>query len=168
MKINTELCCKRYDFLTKKTQNYRYHNYCPGWQEFKSIHMAFYVNPSWACTRFRNNKQHVVLGQKRVSTRGRKRTLTDSERKMNRSKVSSKWGSVGPLEQTQGSATRPNSRSKWQRFCLIGKPSMFFPSFLNRFSYFMNLWWCLISFGRCYSIYVILHLATANYCQWIA
>jgi hypothetical protein len=28
---------------------------------------------------------------------------------------------------------------KWQRFCLIGKPSMFFPSFLNRFSYFMNL-----------------------------
>jgi hypothetical protein len=30
MKINTELCCKRYDFLTKKTQNYRYQNYCPG------------------------------------------------------------------------------------------------------------------------------------------
>jgi hypothetical protein len=33
----------------------------------------------------------VVLGQKRVSMRGRKRTLTDSERKMNRSEVSSKW-----------------------------------------------------------------------------
>ena len=98
---------------------------------------------------FRNNKQHVVLGQKIVSTRGRKRTLTDSERKMNRSEVSSKWGSVGPLEQTQGSATRPNSRSKWQRFCLIGKPSMFFPSFLNRFSYFLNLWWyIMIIFGR--------------------
>jgi hypothetical protein len=32
MKINTELCCKRYDFLTKKTQNYCYQNYCPGWQ----------------------------------------------------------------------------------------------------------------------------------------
>jgi hypothetical protein len=32
---------------------------------FKSIHMAFYVNLSWACTLFRNNKQHVVLGQKR-------------------------------------------------------------------------------------------------------
>jgi hypothetical protein len=30
MKINTELCGKRYDFLTKKTQNYRYRNYCPG------------------------------------------------------------------------------------------------------------------------------------------
>jgi hypothetical protein len=28
---------------------------------------------------------------------------------------------------------------KWHRFCLIGKPNMFFPSFLNRFSYFMNL-----------------------------
>jgi hypothetical protein len=27
--------------------------------------MAFYVSPSWACTLFRNNKQHVVLGQKR-------------------------------------------------------------------------------------------------------
>jgi hypothetical protein len=24
-----------------------------------SIHMTFYVNPSWACTLFRNNKQHV-------------------------------------------------------------------------------------------------------------
>ena len=31
---------------------------------FKSIHMAFYVNTSWACALFRNNKQHVVLGQK--------------------------------------------------------------------------------------------------------
>jgi hypothetical protein len=28
MKINTELCCKKYDFMTKKTQNYRYQNYC--------------------------------------------------------------------------------------------------------------------------------------------
>ena len=33
----------------------------------------------------------MVLGQKRVSTRGIKRTLTDSERKMNRSEVSFKW-----------------------------------------------------------------------------
>ena len=32
---------------------------------FKSIHMIFYVNTSWACALFRNNKQHVVLGQKR-------------------------------------------------------------------------------------------------------
>jgi hypothetical protein len=79
--------------------------------------------------------------KEQVSTRGRKRALTASERKMNRSEVSSKWGSVGPLEWTQGSDTRPNSHSKWQRFCLVGKPSMFFPSFLNRFSYFMNLWW---------------------------
>jgi hypothetical protein len=28
---------------------------------FKSIYMAFYLNPSWAFTLFRNNKQHVVL-----------------------------------------------------------------------------------------------------------
>jgi hypothetical protein len=34
-----------------------------------------------------------------------------------------------------------------QRFCLIGKPNMLFPSFLNRFSYYMNLWWCLWSFS---------------------
>ena len=32
---------------------------------FKSVHMAFYANTSWACALFRNNKQHVVLGQKR-------------------------------------------------------------------------------------------------------
>jgi hypothetical protein len=39
MKINTELCCKSNDFLTKKTQNYCYQNYCPGWQLiFKSKH----------------------------------------------------------------------------------------------------------------------------------
>jgi hypothetical protein len=30
---------------------------------FKSIHMAFYVNTSWACALFRNNKQHVVEGK---------------------------------------------------------------------------------------------------------
>jgi hypothetical protein len=53
MMINTDLWCKRYDFLTKKTQNYHYRNYCPGWQEFKSIHMAFYVNPSWACAHWK-------------------------------------------------------------------------------------------------------------------
>jgi hypothetical protein len=34
-----------------------------------SIHMTFYVNPSWACALFRNNKQHVVLGQKRKCQR---------------------------------------------------------------------------------------------------
>ena len=90
MKINTELCCKRYEFLTKKTQNYHYWNYCPD-NKNSNLFMTFYVNPSWACALFRNNKQHVVLGKKRVSTRGRKRTLTDSERKMNRSRVSSKW-----------------------------------------------------------------------------
>jgi hypothetical protein len=36
---------------------------------FKSIHMGFYVNTSWACALFRNNKQHVVLGQKRKCQR---------------------------------------------------------------------------------------------------
>ena len=93
---------------------------------FKSIHMAFNVNTSWACALFRNNKQHVVLGQKeKLSTRGRKRTLTDSEIKRNRSEVSSKWNKcriyVGDqldrcrwMERTQGSA--------W--LLLIGKPNL--------------------------------------------
>jgi hypothetical protein len=40
----------------------------------------FLLSGAWACTLFRNNKQHVVLGKKRVATRGRKRTLTDSEK----------------------------------------------------------------------------------------
>jgi hypothetical protein len=31
------------------------------------------------------------LGKEKVSTRGRKRILTDSERKLNRSEISSKW-----------------------------------------------------------------------------
>jgi hypothetical protein len=31
------------------------------------------------------------MSEEKVSTRGRKRTLTDSERKRNRSAVSSKW-----------------------------------------------------------------------------
>ena len=100
---------------------------------FKSIHMAFYVNTSWACTLFRNNKQHVVLGQKRVSTHGRKQTLMDSERKMNRSEVSSKCR-IYVGDQTN---SRKCYASKFvlnlQIFSLIGKPNMFFPSFLNRF-----------------------------------
>ena len=33
------------------------------------ICMTFYVNPSWACTLFRSNKQHVVLEQKRKCQR---------------------------------------------------------------------------------------------------
>jgi hypothetical protein len=40
------------------------------------------------------------------------------------------------------------------------KPSMFFPSFLNRFSYFMNLWWCLWSFSV--DLFNICHLAPGN------
>jgi hypothetical protein len=58
---------------------------------------------------------------------------------LNRSEVSSKWnkcriyrGSVGPYSRK---CYASKLALKWQRFCLIGKPSMFFPSFLNRFSY---------------------------------
>jgi NAD(P)H-flavin reductase len=54
--------------------------------------MAFYVNPSWACTLFRNNKQHVVLGQKIKCQRVEESELWRIQRgKVNRSEVSSKW-----------------------------------------------------------------------------
>ena len=77
---------------------------------------------------------------------GRKQTLMDSERKMNRSEVSSKcriyvgdqldrWNELKEVLRVQ-------TRAEVAKILLdrmIGKPSMFFPSFLNRFSYFMNL-----------------------------
>ena len=124
---------------------------------FKSIHMAFYVNTSWACALFRNNKQHVVLGQKRkkLSTRRRKRTLTDSEIKRNRSEVFSKWNKCRIYVGDQldrwselKEVLRVKSHAEVAKILLIpiGKPSML-PSFLNRFSYFMNLWWCLWPFS---------------------
>jgi hypothetical protein len=84
---------------------------------FKSIHMTFYVNTSWACALFRNNKQHVVLGQKRNCQRVEESGLwLDSEIKRNRSEVSSKWNKCRIyvrdqldrcrwMERTQGSAT---------------------------------------------------------------
>ena len=55
------------------------------------------------------------MSEEKVSTRGRKRTLTDSERNRNRSAVSSKWNTgriyIGDqLERTEESATRQNSR----------------------------------------------------------
>ena len=121
---------------------------------FKSIQMAFYVNLSWACALLKTNKQHVVLGQKWVSTRARKRTLTDSERKMNRSEVSSKWNKCRMYVGDQldrwnelKEVLRVQTRAEFANICLIGKTNMFFPSFLTRFSYFMNLLWCLWSFS---------------------
>jgi hypothetical protein len=55
------------------------------------ISTAFYMNPFWACALLRNNIQRGSWAKEKVSMRGRKWTLTDSERKMNRSEVSSKW-----------------------------------------------------------------------------
>ena len=158
MKINTELCCKRYDFLDKIDPKLSLSELLSGWQY--SNHMAFYVNTSWACALFRNNKQHVVLGQKRNCQRVEENGLWRIQKKMNRSEVSSKWNKcriyVGDqlnrcrwMERTQRSATRQISRWSGKDFAwllLIGKSSML-PSFLNRFSYFINLWWCLWSFS---------------------
>jgi hypothetical protein len=81
-----------------------------------------------------------------VPTRGRKRTLTDSEKKMNRSEVSFKENKcriyVGDQMDRWNElkeVLRVQTRAEVATCCLIGKPSMFFPSFLDRFSYFMNL-----------------------------
>ena len=81
-----------------------------------------------------------------MSTRGRKQTLADSERKMNRSEGSSKWNKcriyVEDLLDRWNElkeVLRVPTRAEVAKIFLIGKRSMFFPSFLNRFSYFMNL-----------------------------
>ena len=64
-RLTPSYSAKKYDFLTKKDPKLSLSELLSWMTIFKSIHMAFYVNPSWACTLFRNNKQHVVLGQKR-------------------------------------------------------------------------------------------------------
>ena len=110
--------------------------------------MTFYVNPSWTCTLFRNNKQHVVLGQKRKCQCMEESGLWRIQRERNRSAVSSKWNKCRISVGTNWRKCYASKLAlKWQRFCLIGKLSMFFPSFLNCFSYFMDLWWCLWLFS---------------------
>jgi hypothetical protein len=117
---------------------------------FKSIHMAFYVSTSWACALFRNNKQHVVLGQKRNCQRVEENGLWRIQRERwievkylpNGTNVGDQLDRCRWMERTQRSATRQISRWSGKYFAwllLIGKSSML-PSFLNRFSYFMNLW----------------------------
>ena len=113
-----------------------------------TIHMTFYVNPSWTCTLFRNNKQHVVLGQKRKCQRMEESGLWRIQRERNRSAVSSKWNKCRISVGTNWRKCYASKLTlKWQRFCLIGVSPGMLPSFLNRFSYFMNLWWCLWSFS---------------------
>ena len=162
MKIKTELCCKRYDFLAKETQNYRYQNYCldDNIQIYSYGLLCEHVLSMRTVFETINNMWFLPWAKEKLSTRGRKRTLTDSEIKRNRNEVSSKWNKcriyVGDqldrcrwMERTQRSATRQISRWSGKDFAwllLIGKPRML-PSFLNRFSYFMNLWWCLWSFS---------------------
>ena len=91
--------------------------------------------------------QCLETNKEKVSTRGRKRTLTDSEIKRNRSEVSSKWNNCRIYVWDQLDRCRWIERTQESAWLLlIGKPSML-PSFLNCFSYFMNLWWCLWSFS---------------------
>ena len=135
----------------------------PMWTGLEHAHCLETINTcgSWA--------------KEKVSTYKRKWTSTDSERKRNRSAVSSKWNKCRIYVGDQldvGTNWRKcyasKLRLKWQRFCLIGKPrhvAFFSQSFFIFYEFMMMP---MIIFGRYYSIYVILHLATANYCQWVA
>ena len=116
---------------------------------------AFYVNTSWACALFRNNKQHVVLGQKRncqrVEESGFWRIQRERWTEVKYLPNGTNAGYMKGISWTVGTNSRKCYASKlalkWQIFCSIVKPNMFFPSFLNRFSYFLNLWWFLWSFS---------------------
>ena len=118
MKINTELCCKRYDFLTKKTQNYRYHNYCPDDNiqiysyglllrtRLEHAHCLETINNMWFL-----GKRETVNAWKKADFDGfrEKDELMWSSFQMQQMQDICR-GSVGPLEWTQGSATHPKSR----------------------------------------------------------
>jgi hypothetical protein len=79
-----------------------------------SSDMLFIVSKQYACSR----RVHI-------------------EGHMNRFEFWSSW-TIIPITGSVGTNWRKCYASKltlkWQRFCLIGKPSMFFPSFLNHFS----------------------------------
>jgi hypothetical protein len=115
---------QRYDFLTKKTQNYRYRNYClyiafvPFGKHFTSIHLSLWIRQS----SFSSTRWHFLFFPR----------TTCCLLFLNSAHVSRRV-------HIEGHMNRFEIALKWHRFCLIGKPSMFFPSFLNRFSYFMNI-----------------------------
>jgi hypothetical protein len=138
--------------------------------------MTFYVNPSWACALLRNNKQHVVIGQKRKCQRMEESGLWRIQRErgieVQYLPNGTNAGYMYGISWTVGTNWRKCYASKltlkWQRFCLIGKPRhiAFFSQTFFIFYEFMMM--PMIIFGRYYSIYVILLLATANCCQWVA
>ena len=92
MKINTELCCKRYDFFDKKDPKLSLSEFLSRITRIKIYSYDLLCEPVLSMRRlFRNYTTCGSWAKEKVSTRGRKWTLTDSERKMNRSEVSSKW-----------------------------------------------------------------------------
>ena len=98
-------------FWQKRPKTNRYQNYCldDNIQIYSYGLLCEHVLSMH--TLFRNNKQHVVLGQKRNCQRVEESGLwrIQREREMEQMQDICR-GSVGPLERTQGSATRPNSR----------------------------------------------------------
>ena len=105
--------------------------------------------------------------------RGRKQTLTDSERKMNRSEVSSKWNKCRIYLRNQlnrwielKEVLRVQTRTEVAKILLDMQAEYVFSFFSQSFFIFYEFMMLpMIIFGRYYSVYVILHLATANYCQ---
>ena len=108
-----------------------------------------------------------------MSTLGRKRTVTDSERKMNRSEVFSKWNKCRIYVGDQldrwnelKEVLRVQTRAEVSNILLDRQAEHVFSFFSQSFFIFYEFMMMpMIIFGRYYSIYVILHLATANYCQ---
>jgi hypothetical protein len=92
--------------------------------------MTCYVNPCWACALFRNNKQHVVLGQKRKCQRVEESGLWRIQRERG---IEVQYlpngrnaGYIFGISWTVGTNWRKCYASKltlkWQRFCFIVKP----------------------------------------------
>ena len=82
------------------------------------------------------------------------------EKDMNRSEVSSKWNKCRIYVGDQ--LDRWNELKEVLRVQTRAEVATILQSFFIFYEFMMM---SMIIFGRYYSIYVILHLATANYCQ---
>ena len=105
-----------------------------------------------------------------MSTRGIKQILTDSERKINRSEVSSKWNKCRIYIGDQldrwnelKELLRVQTRAEFANILSDRSAEHVFSFFSQSFFIFCEFMMMpMIIFGRYYSIYVILHLAIAN------
>jgi hypothetical protein len=133
MKINTELCCKRYDFLTKKDPKLSLSELLSRITRIQIYSEFERVVLPWVRSNGPTDPLHIscICSIWKILHFYSSFTLNPS-----------KSAFFHGISWTVGTNSRKCYASKlalkWQRFCLIGKPNMFFPSFLNCFSYFKN------------------------------